>query len=100
MSRLLRRQRIKPALPVLSLVAITTLFLVAAPPAFARTWKSSDGVYSLDAEYVGAKDGKASLRKPNGDVIEVSLARLSADEAPPTCSCSRKAISYPYFFWS
>ena len=66
--------------PVLSLVAITTLFLVAAPPAFARTWKSSDGVYSLDAEYVGAKDGKVSLRKPNGDVIEVPLARLSAED--------------------
>jgi len=80
MSRLLRRQRIKPALLVLPLVAITTLFLVAAPPAFVRTWKSSDGVYSLDAEYVGAKDGKVSLRKPNGDVIEVPLARLSAED--------------------
>ncbi len=80
MSRLLRRQRIKRAMPVLPLVAVTTLFLLAAPPAFARTWKSSDGVYSLDAEYVGAKDGKVSLRKPNGDVIEVPLARLSAED--------------------
>lgn len=80
MSRLLRRQRIKPALSVLPLVALTTLFLVAAPLAFARTWKSSDGVYSVDAEYVGAKDGKVSLRKPNGDVIEVPLARLSAED--------------------
>ncbi len=43
MSRLLGRQRIKPAQPVLLLVAMVTLFLVAAPPAFARTWKSSDG---------------------------------------------------------
>lgn len=53
---------------------------VAAPPAFARTWKSSDGVYSLDAEYVGAKDGTVSLRKPNGDVIKLPLARLSAED--------------------
>ena len=68
------------ALPVLPLVALTILFLVAAPPTFARTWKSSDGVYSVDAEYVGAKDGKVSLRKANGDVIEVPLVRLSAED--------------------
>jgi S1-C subfamily serine protease len=80
MSKLLRRQRIKPALYVLPLVALTSLFLVASPQASTRTWKSSDGVYSLDAEYVGVKGGKLSLRKPNGDVIEVPLARLSAED--------------------
>lgn len=80
MSKLLRRQRIKPALYVLPLVALTSLFLVASPQASTRTWKSSDGVYSIDAEYVGVKGGKLSLRKPNGDVIEVPLARLSAED--------------------
>jgi S1-C subfamily serine protease len=78
MSKLLGRQRIRPALYVLPLVALTSLFLVASPQASTRTWKSSDGAYSIDAEYVGAKDGKVSLRKPNGDLIEVPLARLSA----------------------
>ena len=80
MSKLLHRQRIKPALFVLPLVALTSLFLVASPQASSRTWKSNEGVYSLDAEYVGVKGGKLSLRKPNGDVIEVPLARLSAED--------------------
>lgn len=80
MSKLLGRQRIKPALYVLPLVALTSLFLVAAPQVVTRTWKSSVGDYSIDAEYVGAKDGKVSLRKPNGVVIEVPLARLSAED--------------------
>lgn len=80
MSRLLRCQSIKLALPVLPFIALTSLFLVAAPQVIIRTWKSSDGVYSIDAEYVEAKDGKVSLRKPNGVVIEVPLARLSAED--------------------
>lgn len=80
MSRLLRRQRIKPALPVLPLVAVTTLFLVAASPAFARTWKSSDGAYSVDAEFVDFKDGTVSLRKADGAVIRVPVSRLSAED--------------------
>lgn len=80
MSRLLRCQWIKPALSVALLVALTSLFLVAAPQVVTRTWKSSDGAYSIDAEYVGAKDGKVSLRKPNGAVVEVPLARLSAED--------------------
>ncbi len=65
---------------MLLLVALTSLFLVAAPQVVTRTWKSSDGAYSIDAEYVGAKDGKVSLRKPNGSVIEVPRARLSAED--------------------
>ena len=62
------------------LVALTSLFLIAAPQVVTRTWKSSDGAYSIDAEYVGAKDGKVSLRKPNGTVVEVPLALLSAED--------------------
>lgn len=80
MLKLLRRQRITPVLYMLPLVALTSLFLVASPQEPTRTWKSSDGIYSLDAEYVGAKDGKVKLRKPSGDVIEVLLARLSAED--------------------
>ncbi len=47
---------------------------------FARTWKSSGRTYSLDAEFVESKDGTVSLRKPNGDVIQVSVSRLSAED--------------------
>jgi len=80
MLRLIRCQRIKPALSVLPLLTLTSLFLLAAPQVITRAWKSSDGAYSIDAEYVGTKDGKVSLRKPNGAVIEVALARLSAED--------------------
>jgi hypothetical protein len=78
--KLLRCHRIKQAISVVLLVALTSLFLVAAPQVVTRTWKSSDGAYSIDAEYVGSKEGKVSLRKPNGAVVEVSLARLSAED--------------------
>jgi S1-C subfamily serine protease len=77
---LFRSQGTKLALIVLLLVALTPLFLVAAPQVDTRSWKSSDGAYSIEAEYVEAKDGKVSLRKPNGAVIEVPLARLSAED--------------------
>jgi S1-C subfamily serine protease len=80
MSKIFRFQRIKPALSVLPLLALTSLIVLAAPQIITRTWKSSDGAYSIDAEYIGAKDGKVSLRKPNGSVIEVALARLSAED--------------------
>lgn len=103
MFRFLNSKRIKSALSALSIVLSTSLSLVAAPQVetveaeethfdlsslalivepleSARTWKSSDGAYSIDAEYVGAKDGKVSLRKKNGAVIEVPLARLSAED--------------------
>jgi hypothetical protein len=80
MLRLFRCQGTKLALITILLVALTPLFLVAAPQVDTRSWKSSDGAYSIEAEYVGAKDGKVSLRKPNGDVIEVPLARLSAED--------------------
>jgi S1-C subfamily serine protease len=80
MLKLLYCQQIRSAMAVLLLVALTSLLLVAAPQVVTRSWKSSDGAYSIDAEYVGAKDGKVSLRKPNGTVIEVPLDRLSAED--------------------
>lgn len=65
---------------MLPLLAVTSLFLLAAPQVTIRTWKSSDGLYSINAEYVGTKDGKVSLRKQNGVVIEVALDRLSTED--------------------
>jgi hypothetical protein len=98
MSRLLRCQGIKPTVFVLPLVALTSLLSVAAPQVITRTWKSSDGVYSINAEYVEAKDGKVSLRKPNGAVIEVPLARLSAEDqayvAKQSIATDRASIPY------
>ncbi len=47
---------------------------------FARIWKSSNGAYSIDAEFVESKDGTVSLRKSNGDTITVSVSRLSVED--------------------
>jgi hypothetical protein len=96
MSKLLCHKRVRLFCCALSLVAVTVLTPVAFPATLGRTWKSSDGAYSVDAEFVEFKDGVVSLRKPDGDVIRVPVSRLSAedqayvaeqaaaDDAPPT----------------
>ena len=80
MSRLLCHARVKLFFCALSLVVLTILTPTAFPAPFGRTWKSSGGGYSIEAEFVNVKDGTVSLRKANGDVIEVPLARLSAED--------------------
>ena len=46
--------------------------------ATARTWKSSNGRFSTEAELLGFEDGKVQLKKADGKVIEVPLKSLSA----------------------
>ena len=64
----------------LLVLTIAMLSFVAVSITFARTWKSSCGTYSIDAEFVESKDGTVSLRKPNDNVIRVSVSRLSAED--------------------
>ncbi len=80
MSKRLRHTRVAVFLCALSLVAMTILTPAAFPAPFGRTWKSSDGAYSVDAEFVDSEDGTVSLRKSNGDVIQVPISRLSAED--------------------
>ncbi|NLE38088.1 MAG: hypothetical protein GX621_08705, partial [Pirellulaceae bacterium] len=68
------------ALSFVWLLLVATVWLSAVSTTFGRTWKSSNGTYSVDAELVDAVDGVVSLRKPNGDVIKVPLSRLSAED--------------------
>jgi len=46
----------------------------------ARTWTDDSGQFSIEAEFVSEADGKVRLRKPDGSIIEVSLAKLSAND--------------------
>lgn len=45
-----------------------------------RTWKSSSGRFSVEAELLGLKDGKARLNKKDGSVVEVPLSSLSEED--------------------
>jgi hypothetical protein len=65
---------------LLLVIGVTTLYATQGsygPAAEARTWTDSTGKFSVDAELVGYKEGKVQLRKPNGNLIAVPLARLS-----------------------
>lgn len=42
-----------------------------------RKWTSADGKFSIEASFVKKANGTISLKKTNGDVITVPLARLS-----------------------
>jgi hypothetical protein len=56
-----------------------------APPAnspVTRTWTDASGSYRIVAQFIALTDGKVTLRKQSGDLIEVPLDRLSeADQA-------------------
>jgi hypothetical protein len=43
-----------------------------------RKWTDSTGKFSVDAEFVDAKDGTVTLRRSSGKTVKVPVARLSA----------------------
>ena len=66
----------KRVLAVLVVVGLAGSIALAAP----RTWKSSDGRFSTEAELLNFKDGKAELKKSDGNVVEVPLLSLSVED--------------------
>lgn len=48
--------------------------------AFARTWKSKVGGYSVEAELVEATATEVKLKKTNGNIITVAIDRLSDED--------------------
>ena len=62
----------------LLVLLLIVAFFVPVAMAASRTWKSSSGRFSVEAELVGFKDGKVQLKKANGKVIKVPLKSLSA----------------------
>jgi hypothetical protein len=64
-----RMPRLLAVLAVLVLIGSVSL-------AATRTWKSSNGQFSIKAELLDYKDGKAQLKKSDGTIIDVPLASL------------------------
>jgi hypothetical protein len=64
------------------LVAVFLILVLAGSIAHAasRTWKSSNGRFSVEAELLDFKDGKAQLKKPDDTVIEVPLVSLCEED--------------------
>ncbi len=56
------------------------LLTLATPPAWGRKWTDATGMYSVEAELVKIQGQNAVLRKPDGSVITVPIARLSATD--------------------
>jgi len=45
-----------------------------------REWSDATGKYHVNAELMGVKDGKVQLKKSDGEVISIPLAKLSAQD--------------------
>jgi len=67
-------------LPLHSLLVFAITSVVAVSTASGRMWTSGDGAYSIEAELVGSNEEAVFLRKADGRVIAVPLARLSAED--------------------
>ncbi len=46
--------------------------------AHARTWEDSTGRYTVEAEFVGEKNGIVTLKRANGKVLSLPISKLSA----------------------
>src|SRR5690349_10635563 len=62
---------------LMALVAFASSILYSQSTATVRKWSDTSGKYKVDAEFLGLKDGKVSLRKTDGNSIEVPLEKLS-----------------------
>jgi Leucine-rich repeat (LRR) protein len=101
-ARLLRAASMSPPanlLPLATQRAITTEVLLSKSPisrivyclsliglcgtiaaAQQRKWTDTTGKFSVDAEFVEAKDGTVSLKRSSGKTVKVPVARLSAGD--------------------
>jgi len=64
----------------LGCVFLSVLVLLAASAAFARTWKSRDGKFQVEADLVKSENGKVTLRKSGGKTITVDESQLSDED--------------------
>lgn len=64
---------------VLIVFAITILSATDMP-LLARTWKSSDGRFSVEAEFVDFKDGNVQIKKEDGNTVAVAMTALSKED--------------------
>jgi len=45
-----------------------------------RTWKDVTGMFSLEAQFAGVKEGKVFLKKADGKIVPIPLDRLSKED--------------------
>lgn len=65
----------------LMLLAVVAAACISSPLAGElRTWKDSSGKFQVEAEFVGFKDGKVTLRKAGGESLTIPSSRLSPDD--------------------
>ena len=48
-----------------------------APAAGLRTWSDASGKFRIEAELVSVEDGSVTLKKKDGDLVSIELAKLS-----------------------
>ena len=87
--------RVRPNRLAVAFVLVTTLLLQASI-VHARKWTDKSGSFSVEADFVAQSEGKVSLKKTDGSVISVPLARLSeADQQ--FVAAQRKPLKYVTF---
>ncbi|WP_145058481.1 SHD1 domain-containing protein [Adhaeretor mobilis] len=62
------------------LFSVLCCLLLFASSSHARTWSDKSGKHKIEAEFVEATGGNAKLKKPDGKVITIPLAKLSKDD--------------------
>jgi len=60
------------------LLALILIFSALGAAAAVRTWTSSAGKHTIDAEMVDYRDGNVYLRRSDGKIVVVPLSKLSA----------------------
>ncbi|MEK6248279.1 MAG: SHD1 domain-containing protein [Planctomycetales bacterium] len=58
-------------------ILIVLIVPILCSAAEVRTWTSADGRFQIQAEFLKIEDDKVDLRKSNGSVISIPLAKLS-----------------------
>lgn len=75
---------------------ISLIFALPVTPASARTWSSTSGSYTVEAEFIELKDdGTVVLKTQAGKTIEVSLAKLSTADQEFARSQGSKKMPAP-----
>ena len=64
----------------LSSLVVLALVGGVVSTASARVWSDAAGKNKVEADYVGKKDGRVILRKPDGSLATVQIEKLSADD--------------------
>ena len=61
-----------------------------------RTWTDKTGKFRIEAEFVGEEDGVVTLRKEDGDEIEVPLDKLSSADKRAVSEAKAAAEENPF----